>query len=481
MTSPAVSPDGRWLVYVPVARTVASVGPAFAAHAAQTLEAIPLASAPDSAGEDRSRAPGTDRAAGVRAGRPLALRRAVLHRHQPRRRHRRGRPRRPLPGADLLRGRERRSLGTPEQLTETSWNCEYPAPFGDRLIATCSQDASLDVYSLPLDGEVPASWTMPNARERDRRRRHARRGAAPRQPPPARETTPAGRRLAMLALTMVHLEREEFRAAEYYAEQLDALRDDATTAGISLPLQMLVEQRRAERRREQGRLMEGFRREAEERLDKLRADKAESPMAEDLTHLARSEILDALGDKTKARSELEAVTVDETTPVPIVEAYYQHVDAFYRELDDREALVAACRQLAANARSRPDEQLRYARAAVRGDGARAPVRRGGRASRARASHGDGARRRARLRDRPRARRARHPRLPRAAGRRRRAARPLRRADPPRSPPRAHRRRRAARRRRGRGRRARRARAARHPRPSSAERTSAGRRRTSTSA
>jgi hypothetical protein len=34
MTSPAVSPDGRWLVYVPVARTVQTVGPAFAAHAA---------------------------------------------------------------------------------------------------------------------------------------------------------------------------------------------------------------------------------------------------------------------------------------------------------------------------------------------------------------------------------------------------------------------------------------------------------------
>ena len=41
----------------------------------------------------------------------------------------------------------------------------------------------------------------------------------------------------------------------------------------------------------------------------------------------------------KARSELEAVTVDETTPEPIVEAYYRHVDAFYRQVDDREALV----------------------------------------------------------------------------------------------------------------------------------------------
>ena len=73
-------------------------------------------------------------------------------------------------------------------------------------------------------------------------------------------------------------------------------------------------------------------------------------MAEDLTHLARSEIFDSLGDEAKARGELEAVTVDETTPAPIVEAYYRHADAFYRQLDDREALIALCRQLSGDAR-----------------------------------------------------------------------------------------------------------------------------------
>jgi hypothetical protein len=88
-------------------------------------------------------------------------------------------------------------------------------------------------------------------------------------------------------------------------------------------------------------------------------------MAEDLIHLARSEIFGSLGDEEKARVELEAVTVDETTPFPIVEAYYRHADAFYRQLDDREALIAACRKLASNQALRPDEQLRYARAAVR--------------------------------------------------------------------------------------------------------------------
>jgi hypothetical protein len=364
ITSPAVSPDGRWLVYVPVARTVQTVGPAFAAHAAQTLEAIPLASASSAApAKIVLQLPGqTGQPVFSKDGRSLyvvqffidtnhdgavdASDRGVLFR------------------VPISFAGGKPVPGPPEQLTETSWNCEYPAPFVDRLIATCSQEASLDVYSLPLDGEVPADWTMPmlvNAIDDadtlvEEQLLTSRRLA--------RETTPTGRRRAMLALAMVHLEREEFRAAEYYAEQLNMLRDEAT-AGISLPLRMLVEQRRAERRREQGRLMEGFGREAHERLDKLRADTAESPMAEDLTHLARSEIFDSLGDKAKARSELEAVTVDETTPAPIVEAYYQQADAFYRQLDDRDALIAVCRSLSANGALRPDEQLRYARAAVR--------------------------------------------------------------------------------------------------------------------
>jgi RNAse (barnase) inhibitor barstar len=364
MMSPAVSPDGRWLVYVPVARTVQTVGPAFAAHAAQILEAVPLWSA-SSASPTKIvlQLPGqTGQPVFAKDGRSLyvvqfftdtnhdgtvdASDHGVLFRV----------PISFTGGAPVA--------GPPEQLTETSWNCEYPAPFVDRLIVTCSQDASLDVYSLPLDGEVPAEWTMPmlvNAIDDadtlvEEQLLTSRRLA--------RETTVTGRRRAMLALSMVHLEREEFRAAEYYAQQLDTLRDE-TTAGISLPLRMLVEQRRADRHREQGRLMAGFRSEALERLEKLHAEATESPMAEDLTHLARSEIFDSIGDKAKARSELEAVTVDETTPTPIVEAYYRHADAFYRQLDDREALITVCRKLSVNDALRPDEQLRYARAAVR--------------------------------------------------------------------------------------------------------------------
>jgi hypothetical protein len=364
MTSPAVSPDGRWLVYVPVTRTVQTVGPAFAAHAAQALEATPLASASSATpAKIVLQLPGqTGQPVFARDGRSLYVVQFFTDTNHDG----------TIDAADhgvLFRVPISFTGGTPvagppEQLTEASWDCEYPAPYVDRLITTCSRDASLDVYSLPLDGEVPADWTMPmlaNAID-DADTLVVEQLLTSRRL--TRETTPGGRRQAMLALALLHLEREEFLAAEYYAEQLDTLRDDAT-AGISQPLRMIVEQRRAERHREQGRLSEGFRLEAQKRLASLRTDKLESPMAEDLTHLARSEIFDALGDEATARSELEAVTVDQTTPGPIVRAYYRDADAFYRRLDDREALVGVCRGLAANAALEPDERLHYARAAVR--------------------------------------------------------------------------------------------------------------------
>lgn len=364
ITSPTVSPDGRWLVYVPVSRTVDTVGPAFAAHAASTLEAVPLASAASAVpAKIAIELPGvTGQPAFAKDGRSLyfaqffadtnhdgtvdASDNGVLFRV-------------PLSfegGTPVA--------GAPEQLTDTSWNCEYPSPFPKRLIATCSQDASLDVYSLPLDGEVPTAWTaqqLDNAID-DADTRVIEQLLASRKL--ARQTTPGGRRRAMLALVMTHLELEEFRAADYYAELIHTLHDQGT-AGISTPLRLLVEQRRAVRRREQGRLIEGFRVEANGRLDKLVAGKAASPMAEDLIHLVRSEIFDSLGEISEARTELQAVTVDETTPPPVIAAYYERADAFYRKLDDRDALVAVGRALSTNAALSPDDQLHYARAAVR--------------------------------------------------------------------------------------------------------------------
>jgi hypothetical protein len=364
ITSPALSPDGRWMVYVPVARTVDEVGPAFAAHAAPRLEAVRLGSAGTPLPVPLLiPLPGqTGQPVFARDGRSLYVVQFFADTNQDG----------TVDASDhgvLFRvpislAGEAPVLGEPEQLTEASWNCEYPAPFADRLIVTCSQDAGLDVYSLPLEGEVPPDLgaeelaaLVESAGSRVEQQLIASRRLA-------RETSPSGRRRAMLALALLHLQREEYLAAAFYAEQIATLHDPETK-GIGRPLKVLVEQRKAERRREQGRLTEGFRAQSRQRLDELQPATGASPMGEVLRHVVRSEISDATGDKKQARLELEAVTLDASIPAPIAQAYYERADALFRELDDPDALVAACRQLSASGGLSPDEQLRYARAAAR--------------------------------------------------------------------------------------------------------------------
>ncbi len=362
LTSPAVSPDGRWLVYVPVERYVQSVGPAFAAHAAQRFEAVRLDGAGAPAPVDLALPGQGGQPVFARDGRSLyfvqffsdsnhdgvidANDHGVLFRV-------------PISFASGAP-----ALGAPEQLTDTSWDCQYPAPAADRLIATCSQDRSLDVYALPLDGEVSADWTaaqlttaLDTTGSRIERQILASRALA-------RETTTSGRRLAMLGLAMLHLDLEQYRAAEFYAERVAELHDPVT-AGLSHPLLALVAQRRAERNRDRGRFGDPFGPQARQRLDELHPKPTASAVAVALTHVVRSEIADSIGDKTQARTELEAATLDATTPTPVVEAYYQRADALYRSLDDREALVAVCEKLAGSGALSPDDRLRYARAAVR--------------------------------------------------------------------------------------------------------------------
>jgi cellulose synthase operon protein C len=362
LTSPAVSPDGRWLLYVPVERYVESVGPAFAAHAAPRLEAVRLGSSGPPARIDLDLPGQVGEPVFARDGRSLyvvqffsdsnhdgvidASDHGVLFR------------------VPISLSGDAPSVGVPEQLTDTSWDCQYPAPAADRLIATCSHDTDLDVYALPLDGEVPTDWsseqleaTIESAGSRVEQQILSSRKLA-------RETTLSGQRLAMLNLAMMHLDLEQYRAAEFYADHVAALHDPAT-AGLSHPILALVDQRRAARSRERGRIGEPFAPQARKRLDELHPKPTASAVAVALTHVVRSEIADSIGDKGLARTELESVTLDATTPAPVVDAYYQRADALYRGLDDREALVAVCRKLADSGAVSPDERLRYARASVR--------------------------------------------------------------------------------------------------------------------
>jgi hypothetical protein len=54
---------------------------------------------------------------------------------------------------------ERAAAAFPEQLTDGRRSCQYPAPAPGGLVATCARRDGLDVFTLPLEGEVPPAWT----------------------------------------------------------------------------------------------------------------------------------------------------------------------------------------------------------------------------------------------------------------------------------------------------------------------------------
>jgi hypothetical protein len=204
------------------------------------------------------------------------------------------------------------AAAVPEQLTDTAWNCQYPAPGTEKLVTTCSSDEGLDVFELPLDGEVSSHWTAERIRlelgmagrvtEEMLLYRHLL----------AREHGLTAQKLLMMRLVRLHLDRDEFAAAEFYVHHMHALRDPAT-AGLSYPLLTFIAHRQAIRDRERGRMADDFNAAERQRLDQLVPEKSKSPAAAVWVRLVRSEIADTLGDKGLALRELEAARVDETT------------------------------------------------------------------------------------------------------------------------------------------------------------------------
>jgi cellulose synthase operon protein C len=367
LTSPAISPGGRWLVYVPVEREVSQVGPTFAAKAARRFEAVRLDRLSDKPITFEIDLPGmAAQPAFSRDGKHLyfvqflsdtnhdgvvdATDHGVLFRV-------------PFP-VDQEDAPSVAAAAMPEQLTDGSWNCQYPSPSAGTLITTCSQGEDLDVYELPLNGEVPSEWNSDRVHlEIELGGRRSEQLLLYRRLL-REEGSIAGRRLRLARLVRLHVQFDDFDAAEFYARHIEALKDPST-AGLSRVLQAWIAHRKALRDLELGRAVAGFSTESKRRMDSLRAAEAKSPTANSLAHLVLSDIADSIGEKAEARKEFELAEIDDRTRRSVVEMYYERADALFRELDDRDALVAVCRGLASLGSLPPDVQLEYARAEVR--------------------------------------------------------------------------------------------------------------------
>jgi len=365
-------PDGRWLVYVPIKRYSERVGPNFAAQASARLEAVRL-DQPEKTWPLGLDLPGLSaQPAFSRDGRFLYATQFLDDTNRDG----------VTDGADngvlfrvpfqseLPDAPDRAAAAFPEQLTDSGRSCQYPAPSSSELVATCARRDGLDVFTLPLDGEVPAKWATKRLWEEvdhaSRREdqlllyRHIL----------GRESEARPRRRALVRLVLLHLELDQFAAAEYYVGKLDALVDPASL-GLSRPLSALVAHRKARRSRSQA--GSDFAEKARARFAELAPRPDEKAGALALGHLVRSEIAEDLGEMELARGELEAVHLEELTSQAVLHVFYLRADAFYRSTDDRQGLAALLRKLALHASLEKEDRLFYARALVRALGRGLPA------------------------------------------------------------------------------------------------------------
>lgn len=362
LSRPAVSPDGRWLIYVPVQRRAEVVGINFARRTEGSLELLPLEDLEATPLPVRFELPGiTAFPAFSPDGRHLyfaqylndttfdgvidgddhsVLFRVPFRTNQPQ----------PI-AADQA-----------EQLSSARWNCQYPAPAQTYLIATCAHEGSLDIYRLPLEGSVPSRWgTAKLQDEMEASRDHWQKllllshrvGHAP----------DLEAKLALLrTMIRLHLELGEYESAEFYAEQVR--REGEERAGIRMQMGVLlalIQARREESRLNQGALSLQFIQSQRARIAQV--EEVASSDNLDLAALSKavlSELYDVLGAKRRALETARQIDLPTLRdPFVIHLAGGQQVRLF-RSLEQQDARLETLEALASHPALSILERLIYA-------------------------------------------------------------------------------------------------------------------------
>ena len=305
VSAPAVSPDGVWLAWAPVERQTERVGVAFAMRAGR---GIALARhndprppwVPDLPGASGSPAFSAD-------GRWLYF---VQYLNDTNRDGVSDGDDNGVVFRVPFDSSKDPPIGTtmPEQVTSAAWNCRYPAPGKDRLLVTCSHEGALDVYWLPLEGAVPATWGQARiAEEVEASRDHYERLLLLGRALPLL-TDPAARVETLRRMAMLHIELAEFESAAFYARAVLSAVSPTTPVGEWARVTLeLVAHRSAEVRLVQGQLSETFIQSERERLERLRS--LETPEGRVLGAMLRSEILDILGEEGAALAAFREASV----------------------------------------------------------------------------------------------------------------------------------------------------------------------------
>ncbi len=156
----------------------------------------------------------------------------------------------------------------PEQLTSVAQNCSFPALTDQKIYMTCAFEGSLDNYSMPITGQVPAQW-----QSQDINLAHAQASSYEERLlllNTLRYREQQNSQAMLERLLSNHLALNEFTAASYYVKQLaTAYQGDAELTEFFNNLAILLELQAKQSLQPQGIVTASFRQELQKEQQKL--------------------------------------------------------------------------------------------------------------------------------------------------------------------------------------------------------------------
>ena len=254
-------------------------------------------------------------------------------------------------------------FGKPRQLTNAQWNCHYPSIRETTMALTCSIRENIHIYLMPPSGTVPADW------DRARIAREVERVHSPwnelvlRQHLLVSAPDDPERSAQLKALTKLHIDLREYEAAIHYAEQRgELLRSDGQSDWWSQLMIHLATHRRADRGLSRGRFSEEYVQESKglaESLKSVATDGSADAIA--LRAVVLSRIYGDLGDKAAAAELLRSVDLASVTDPTVLDFAFQEFDRFYGLLTDEDTRLARLREVALHPASSVTEALRHSK------------------------------------------------------------------------------------------------------------------------
>lgn len=255
---------------------------------------------------------------------------------------------------------------TYEQLTTGRSNCQYPFASRHGLVATCVRSGHLQIDTLPLGGLIDANWDVPRMEAEFQASRDSWEQLLLLQRMVALTESLEGRRALYRRIVTTHLALREYESADFYLGLLARLSEgDPALEGWVRVEREIVDHRREEQRLRYGNVTSEFA-DAQEarlrRLDPLFEDA--SPSTRRLARLAESEIYLVLGDKAQALAMFDAIDIEGETDVAVLQAWSNRGEALLRDLGDRERWAAIHEVLAMHPSLDERERLYHAEAVI---------------------------------------------------------------------------------------------------------------------